>query len=98
MSGGTSAPSSASVSITSSGFSPATLTVGVGGTVTWTNSDSARHQPATDPHPTHTGLAGFDAIGGLSQGETFQFTFTRAGTFPYHDHTFPLRQGTVIVQ
>jgi len=37
---------SASVSIvnsTSSGFSPASVTIGVGGTVTWTNNDNVTH-------------------------------------------------------
>lgn len=92
------APLSATVSITSSGFLPATVTIGVGGTVTWKNDDLARHQPASDPHPAHTGLAGFDAVGGLGQGETYQYTFTRTGTFPYHDHNFTLRQATVVVQ
>ncbi|MBI4426399.1 MAG: cupredoxin domain-containing protein [Candidatus Kerfeldbacteria bacterium] len=94
----TAAPTSVAVSVTSTGFSPATVTVAIGGTVTWKNDDSTRHQPASDPHPIHTGLPGFDAIGGIGPGATYQFTFTRAGTFSYHDHSFPLRQGLVIVQ
>ncbi len=94
----TAVPAGAAVSMTASGFSPSTVTVKVGGTVTWTNTDTAVHQPASDPHPTHTGLAGFDALGGVSPGKTFRFTFTRAGTFGYHDHVFTTRTGKVIVE
>lgn len=90
------------VSITASGFSPATLTVsarsGSGATVTFTNMDSAPHRIASDPHPVHTGLAGFDALNDILPGGTYVFTFVKAGTFGYHDHLHPFVKGTVIVQ
>lgn len=92
------APLSATVTITSAGFSPPIVTVRVGGTVTWRNSDAASHQPASDPHPVHTGLPGFDAIGGVDSGQSYAFTFTKAGTFTYHDHPNPTQRGTVIVK
>lgn len=94
----TSVPKGAEVSITAREFSPQTVTIKVGGTVTWTNNDSVVHQPASDPHPTHTNLPGFDALGGVQTGKTFQFTFTRAGTFTYHDHPFTSRTGKVVVE
>lgn len=37
------APATASVNIAGSAFQPGTITVGVGGTVTWTNSDNTPH-------------------------------------------------------
>lgn len=90
--------SAATVSITSSGFVPATVTVKAGQAVTWKNTATSTHWPASNPHPEHTGLSGFDALRGLSAGETYSYTFARAGTFPYHDHLNPLLTGTVIVE
>ncbi|HET9417168.1 MAG TPA: cupredoxin family copper-binding protein [Candidatus Limnocylindria bacterium] len=54
-------------------FSPATLTVAVGDTVTWTNVDDSPHTVSA---------ATFDS-GNLDGGQTFSFTFTEAGTFDY---------------
>jgi len=61
--------------IQSSQFSPANLEVRVGTTVTWTNNDGVMHTVTSD-----SGV--FDS-GYLSNGDTFTFTFTEAGTFPY---------------
>jgi plastocyanin len=68
--------STADVAIANFSFSPDTLTVKVGTTVTWTNQDSVEHTVTSD-----TGL--FDS-GALAQGKTFSYTFTAAGTYPYH--------------
>lgn len=87
----------ASVSITSAGFSPASVSVKVGQTVTWTNNDSTVRQPAVDPHPAHSNLAGFDSNPGIAPGRSYSYTFTKAGTWTYHDHLFPFRTGTVVV-
>lgn len=86
------------ISITDTGFSPATLTVAAGTTVTFVNNGQAPHWPASDPHPTHTALAGFDAKRGLQTGETYSFTFAQAGTWGYHDHLNAQLTGSVTVQ
>ena len=86
------------VNMSDTSFSPSTLTVAVGTTVTFTNNGQGNHWPASDPHPTHTGLAGFDAKQGLATGESYSFTFTKAGTFGYHDHLNPSLRGTITVQ
>jgi plastocyanin len=54
-------------------FSPASLSVQVGDTVTWTNVDDSPHTVSSDA---------FDS-GNLEAGQTFSFTFTAAGTFGY---------------
>jgi amicyanin len=69
-------------------FSPATLTIAVGDTVTWTNADAVAH--------TATG-AGFDS-GSLEQGETYSVTFTAAGTYDYLCTPHPTMTGRIIVQ
>lgn len=87
------------VSITASGFSQPSVTVPVpvGGSVTFTNADTAPHQVASNPHPIHTN---FPELNGpvLSAGQSHAVTFTRAGTFGYHDHLNPGIQGTILVQ
>jgi plastocyanin len=86
------------IKITANGFSPSTIEIRKGDYVQFTNSDSARHWPASDPHPAHTGLAGFDAKKGLSQGETYRYQFNKTGTFGFHDHMNSSLDGTVIVK
>jgi len=89
-------PKNVSVNIKNFAFSPDTLNVKVGTTVTWTNEDIAQHQVASDPHPTHTDLPGLvsDLI---LQGQSYSFTFTKVGTFGYHCHLHPSMKGTVVV-
>jgi plastocyanin len=89
----------AEVSITSSGFSPATVTVKVGQAVTWVNTDSAPHIVASDPYPTDNALSGFDSQQNLSPNDHYSFAFDKAGTYTYHDDLNPYTlAGTVIVK
>ena len=66
----------ANVSIAGFAFSPASVTVKAGGTVKWTNNDSAPHT-ATDLNNAFTS-------GTLAQGATYSFKFTTPGTYTYH--------------
>jgi plastocyanin len=91
-------PKTVTVSITSSGFSPSSITINKGDTVKFVNNDTAQHWPASDPHPTHTDYPGFDALRGLSNGQSYSFTFTKLGTWGYHDHLNSARHGSVTVQ
>jgi len=92
------AASAKTVEITSAGFSPNALTINSGETVTFVNKDSRPHWPASNPHPVHTDYSGFDARRGLNQGESYSFTFTRKGTFGFHDHLNPGTGGTITVK
>jgi LPXTG-motif cell wall-anchored protein len=82
----------ASVSMVDFNFSPATVTIKVGDSVTWTNN-------ATDPH-TSTSDTGVWDSGTVNPGASFTHTFNSAGTFPYHCsfHVSLGMVGTVIVQ
>jgi LPXTG-motif cell wall-anchored protein len=79
-----------SVSTEDNFFSPATVTIGVGETVTWTNNGANIH--------TATG-SGFDS-GFMDPGDSFSFTFNSAGTFDYicEIHVALGMTGTVVVQ
>ncbi|MBM3309724.1 MAG: copper-binding protein [Candidatus Altiarchaeales archaeon] len=78
-------------------FTPQVLTIKSGSTVTWTNEDSAPHIVASNPHPTHTDLPGFESKR-LSKGESYSYTFTQTGTFGYHCHLHPSMTGQIIVE
>lgn len=85
------------VSIQGFAFSPQTVRVGTGTTVTWTNMDDAAHTATSDPHPVHTALPGLSS-GTLEAGESYSFTFTESGTWTYHCHLHPNMRGTVVVE
>lgn len=100
---GPGSPADHTVIIRDGRFDPQELTVSAGETVEWRNEDSALRWPASNPHPTHTGEPGLDALGELRTGETYRHTFNTPGTFGYHDHAVAKQgrggaaTGTVIV-
>jgi len=71
-------------------FSPPSLTVPAGKTVTWTNNDEWRH--------TITSTTGAFGSTGLSNGGTFAQTFTQPGTYQYFCSLHPRMQAAVIVK
>ena len=83
------APPAQQVQIEQFQFTPATLTVPVGTTVTWTNKDGTLHTVTST-----TKVFGSD---GLDQGGTFSYTFTTPGTYPYFCKLHPRMTGTVTV-
>lgn len=87
------------VFIANSHFQPESLEIHVGDTVTWVNKDEDKlHWPASDPHPTHTALSGFDPLGDLSYEESFSYTFTAPGVIPYHDHSAAVIHGVATIK
>lgn len=94
------------VEITSLGFAPSAITVKAGDTVTWANTGTGTHWPASARHPAHTdypepgGCIGskFDACRPLSSPETWSFTFHQKGSWAYHDHLNPGSTGKVVVE
>lgn len=86
------------VDYTDSGFSPQSITVKVGDTVTWTNKSGGRMWVASNPHPTHTDLSGFDELGSAKNGGIYSYTFTKAGNWKYHNHVNAGDGGVVVVQ
>jgi plastocyanin len=81
----------ASVTIANFAFDPAEITVPVGTTVTWTNQDDVPHTVTSDDKKTF-GSAGLDT------GDTFQFRFTKPGTYGYFCSIHPMMTGKVIVK
>src|SRR3989344_8568119 len=71
-------------------YSPKTLTISVGETVTWTNYDSMQHTVTSDSG---------DVLNSelLGQGKTYSMTFTEAGTYDYHCTPHPYMKGKIII-
>ena len=82
------APMTVTVDIKDFKFVDADIKVAVGGTVTWTNSDSQQH--------TATAAGMFDT-GAIKPGESKTVTFDKAGTIPYACSFHPFMTGTVTV-
>lgn len=86
------------IHITSTGFSPNTLTIKKGTTVTFINDDTNPHWPASNPHPVHTDYSGFDSKKSIDAGGSWSFTFNNAGTWQFHDHLRASIHGAITVQ
>jgi plastocyanin len=77
------------VSITSAGFVPSTITIAQGDSVTWTNADTRNRQPASKNAPFTAPV--------LKPGESFTFTFKDDGKFAITDELVKGQRGSVTV-
>jgi len=84
------AAASTSVTIKDFQFTPATVTIKVGGAVTWTNDGPSTHDVTADD--------GSFKSGSLATGKTYTRTFDTAGTFDYHCGIHPTMKAQVVVQ
>jgi amicyanin len=84
------APATA-VSIDNFTFTPQTLTVKAGTTVTWTNNDDIPHGIAATNNA-------FTKSKALDTDDSYSFTFTTPGTYQYFCYVHPHMTGTVVVE
>jgi plastocyanin len=78
-------------------FTPAAVIVDVGTKITWRNDDTVAHNVEKSADGLDFGGAfGADASA-FNPGESYSFTFTKAGTFPYTCTIHTLMNGTVQV-
>ena len=80
----------AEVKIDNFSFGPATVTVPVGATVTWTNRDDIPHTVVSTDGVFKSKVRDTD--------EKFSYTFTKAGTYPYYCSVHPKMTGKIVVQ
>ena len=85
-------PSAANVAVKIDNFvfGPQAITVPVGTTVTWTNSDDIPH--------TAVSTDGVFKSKVMDTDETFSYTFTKAGTYSYYCSVHPKMTGQVGVK
>lgn len=92
------APKQHTVVYTADGFSPAVLNITAGDTVVFTNKSGGNFWPASNEHPTHAAYPEFDAKTEITDRKTYEFTFTKAGAWGYHNHLNPKMMGVVVVK
>ena len=73
----------------SNSFNPNPVEVKVGETVTWINDDSGRHTVTSKDGVFNSELMG--------RGQSFSYTFDKAGEYPYSCSPHPNMVGTVVV-
>lgn len=100
------------ITYTDSGYSPSTITIKAGETVTWKNESSNGMWIASGMHPTHmlysgtslsehcpdTANTSFDECTSAQPGESWLFTFEKKGTWGYHNHVKIGSFGKIIVE
>jgi len=102
------------VAYTDQGFVPATVEMNVGDTVRFVNQATTEMWVGVDEHPTHTEFDGtatrehcangantngsFDQCARSGPGTSWSYTFTKTGSFDYHNHAQASAGGTVVVR
>lgn len=86
-----------SVTYGEGGFAPNSVSVKKGTIVVWTNQSQGGMWVASAVHPTHQLLPGFDQLKSVNAGGTYEYAFTKVGTWKYHNHVQAADTGTVVV-
>ena len=84
------APAAASVKISNLTFTPQTITVAAGTTVTWTNDDDLPH--------TVVAIDKSFRSKPLDTGDQFSFTFAKPGQYAFFCSIHPMMTGKVVVK
>ena len=84
------AAASGGVTIADFSFTPASITIKVGDTVTWVNNGPTPHSATANNGSFNTGI--------LKAGQSGSHTFNQAGTFSYFCQPHPFMKATVVVQ
>src|ERR1700761_5492269 len=82
--------SAGAISIDNFTFTPQTLTVKAGTTVTWTNRDDIPHGIASEDNA-------FSRSNALDTDASYSFKFTTPGTYKYFCYVHPHMTGTIVV-
>lgn len=100
------------VRYTNEGYVPSTMTIEAGETITFKNESRRAMWTASAMHPTHAVYDGtnlsehcdnknettFDECESSQPGEEWSFTFTKTGTWKYHNHVNPVHSGAIVVE
>jgi plastocyanin len=103
-SGGSGSPGPVGATITIQGgrVNPAQVTVSVGQSVNFVNSDGTTRNVSSDPHPIHTDCPQINVVGNLANGQSRATNaFTQARTCGFHNHDDPDNdnfKGRIVIQ
>jgi plastocyanin len=91
------AQSALTVSFTSKGFSPTSLTIKKGQTVTFVNNSAGQMWVSANPFPSGADYPAFNEKNGAAAGASWSFTFDKTGTWFYHNHFSPAQGAKIVV-
>lgn len=80
------------------GFFPSTIEIPVGKYVTFENISDFDMWIASDPHPSHAALPGFDERTSVKNGGKYSYVFTQTGVWKYHNESDRTKKGEVVVK
>lgn len=80
-------------------YLPPDRTIRLGDTIRFVNKDEKKKDmwPASDSHPSHLLYPEFDPGKAIAPGSSWSFTFTKKGSWAYHDHLKSSCGGTITV-
>ena len=85
------------VELRESGFYPEEITIQTGERVTFATKTGKNFWPASDPHPIHDYLPGFDPGKPIASDESWSYTLNKPGSWRYHDHLNVSFRGEITV-
>lgn len=95
-------PGSVTITITSSGVSPKTVTVAPGAQVTFLNSDNRPHEILSDPHSDYSDCPAINQVGVIQPGNSRQTgNLNTVRNCGFHDRNQPSNsalQGSIRIQ
>lgn len=100
--------SPAIITYTPTGFSPSTVTIKQGQTVTFVNQSGKKMWIGSAIHPTHEKYSGttlsnhcpdttLNAFDQCATGDIYSFIFKKVGTWGYHNHVSSGDRGVIVV-
>ena len=99
---GSPGPSGATITIANGRVNPANVTISVGQSVTFVNSNGRTQNINSNPHPEHSDCPAINAVNIIGNGQTkLTNAFTTARACGFHDHDDPDNnelKGTITVQ
>ncbi len=78
-------------------YEPDTLVIQTKDTVTFKTKSDKLFWPASSVHPDHEVYPEFDSRAPIEPGNSWSFTFDKAGSWKFHDHLRPFLRGEIIV-
>lgn len=89
-------PKEVTVTLSKIGFSPSTVTINVGSAIRWVNKSGSQETVNSDNYPTNQ-LHKELNFGVFNNGSSVVYTFTKLGTYGYHNQFHHEQEGKVIV-
>jgi hypothetical protein len=94
----TSGGKTVTITLTEDGYRPEEVTIEKGDTVVFKTTLNEFFWPASNLHPSHEIYPEFDPQEPVDAKQTWSLTFTKVGTWKYHDHLAPYYTGTITVK